>query len=67
MSSAPSLPAATRLGPTHLTVTSLDPALRFYTDVVGLQLHGRSGSEAVLGDGLEEVLVLVEEPSASRP
>jgi catechol 2,3-dioxygenase len=48
-------------------VASLDPALRFYSDVVGLQLHGRSGSEAVLGDGLEDVLVLVEEPDARRP
>jgi catechol 2,3-dioxygenase len=60
------LPATTRLGPAHLTVTDLDRALAFYRDLVGLHLHSRSGSDATIGDGEEETLVLVEEPGARR-
>jgi catechol 2,3-dioxygenase len=60
------LPATTKLGPAHLTVTSLDRSLPLYRDVLGLALHRRDDGEAVLGDGATDVLVLREEPLA-RP
>jgi catechol 2,3-dioxygenase len=58
------LPASTRLGAVHLTVTDLDRAVAFYSDALGLRLHGRDGSHAAFGDGHADALVLVEDPSA---
>jgi catechol 2,3-dioxygenase len=55
-----------RLGPVHLTVTDLDRSIPFYESAIGLQLARREGSEAALGAGGEDLLVLTEEPSAGR-
>jgi catechol 2,3-dioxygenase len=60
------LPAGLRLGPVHLTVTDLARSVPFYESSIGLQLARREGSEAALGAGGEDLLVLTEEPSA-RP
>lgn len=67
------LPAATRLGPVHLTVTDLARSVPFYEGVVGLTEQWRgttdTGEPAVaLGsDGVEPVIVLVENPTATPP
>ena len=55
-----------RLGPVHLTVTDLDRSIPFYEDAIGLRLARRAGSEAALGAGAGDVLVLSEDPAA-RP
>jgi catechol 2,3-dioxygenase len=60
------LPADLRLGPVHLTVTDLDRSIPFYETSIGLELARRDGSEAALGAGGDELLVLTEEPDA-RP
>ena len=65
-SSTAALPDTLRLGPVHLTVTDLDRSIRFYEESIGLRLARRSDAEAGLGAGGEDLLVLVEEPSA-RP
>jgi catechol 2,3-dioxygenase len=64
--SGATLPARLRLGPVHLTVTDLDRSIPFYENAIGLQLARRDGSEAALGTGGEDLLVLTEEPDA-RP
>jgi catechol 2,3-dioxygenase len=62
---APVLPAALRLGPTHLTVSNLDGSIAFYERSLGLQVHARDGDRAALGAGREDLLVLVEDRAAS--
>ena len=57
---------ATRLGPTHLTVTDLDRSVDFYERSIGLRQHRRDDGVAALGGGGEDLLVLHEEPGA-RP
>ena len=64
---APSLPAALRLGPVHLTVTDLDRSVAWYQESLGLRVHRHDAGEARLGDGEATTLVLVEEPQARRP
>ena len=64
--SAPTLPAALRLGPVHLTVTDLDRSVGFYQDAIGLQQHRREDVTAAMGAGGEDLLVLHESPFA-RP
>src|SRR3712207_6402519 len=64
--SPPRLPATLRLGAVHLTVTDLDRSVAFYEEAVGLRLHRREDSVAVMGAGEEDLLVLYEEPSARR-
>lgn len=69
---AAALPAATRLGPVHLTVTDLARSVQFYEDVVGLteQWRGRTDTDesaVALGAGGEPVVVLVEQPTATPP
>ena len=64
--SPPRLPATLRLGAVHLTVTDLDRSVAFYEDAIGLRLHRREDSVAVMGAGEEDVLVLYEEPNARR-
>jgi catechol 2,3-dioxygenase len=63
----PSLPAALRLGPVHLTVTDLDRSVAWYQEALGLRVHRHDAGEAHLGDGEATTLVLVEEPQARRP
>ena len=62
---APRLPDALRLGPAHLTVSTLDGSIAFYERSLGLQVHDRDGDLATLGVGGEDLLVLVEEPGAA--
>ena len=50
----------------HLTVSDLDRSIAFYESAIGLQLARRDGSEAALGAGGDDLLVLVEEPDARR-
>jgi catechol 2,3-dioxygenase len=78
--STAALPATLRLGPVHLTVTDLGRSVEFYERSIGLRAHRRAsgeampgaggaaapGGEAVLGAGREDLLVLVEDPSARR-
>lgn len=63
---AQSIDSATRLGHVHLTVASLDRQIRFYTQVLGLKLHWRKGSEAALGTEAEVLLRLTEDATARR-
>jgi catechol 2,3-dioxygenase len=60
------LPSTLRLGAVHLTVTDLDRSVAFYEDAIGLRLHRREDSVAVMGAGEEDMLVLYEEPGAQR-
>ena len=64
--SAPALPATLRVGPVELTVTDLDRSVSFYADAIGLRLHRREDGRAAMGAGGEDLLLLVEEPGASR-
>src|SRR5215218_5063387 len=64
--SAPTLPAALRVGAVELTVTNLDRSVGFYERAIGLRLHDRGDGRAALGAGGEDLLVLVEDPTA-RP
>lgn len=56
----------TRIGPVHLKVADLDGQLRFYQQVLGLQLHWRDGRDAGLGAGGPDLLGLHELPGARR-
>src|ERR671939_104842 len=58
------LPAETRMGPVHLTVSDLDRSLDYYRRVVGLDVLEQSPGRAVLGADSTELLGLVEEPGA---
>ena len=62
---APRLPDTLRLGPVHLTVSTLDGSITFYQRSLGLQLHDRDGDVATMGAGAEDLLVLVEETDAA--
>jgi catechol 2,3-dioxygenase len=64
--SSSGLPATLRLGAVHLTVTDLDRSVGFYENAIGLRLHRREDSVAVMGAGEEDLLVLYEEPGARR-
>jgi catechol 2,3-dioxygenase len=61
-----SLPAATRMGPVHLTVSDLGRSLDYYRAVVGLDVLEHGAGRASLGADSTELLALVEEPGA-RP
>jgi catechol 2,3-dioxygenase len=65
-SSASVLPATLRLGPVHLTVRDLEPAISWYERSLGLRLHRREGGQAELGDG-QETSVVLHEDSEARP
>jgi catechol 2,3-dioxygenase len=60
------LPAATTVGPVHLTVAELGRSLDYYRDTVGLVILDQGPGHASLGAGGKELLGLVEEPRA-RP
>jgi catechol 2,3-dioxygenase len=60
------LPPTLRLGDVHLTVTDLDRSVAFYEDALGLRLHRRADSQAAMGVGEEDLIVLYEEPEARR-
>src|SRR3954470_144838 len=63
---AATLPAALRLGPVHLTVTSLDRSIPFYQNAIGLQVQDRTDGVATLGTGDEPAIVL-HELGGARP
>lgn len=56
----------TRLGPVHLKVSDLVLSIGFYQRSIGLRLHHNGGSQAYLGAGGEDLLVLTEIPGAVR-
>jgi catechol 2,3-dioxygenase len=58
------IPAATRVGPVHLSVADLDRSIGYYEQAIGLRMHAREDGTAALGTGGEELLVLREEPGA---
>ena len=62
---APHLPATLRLGPVHLTVSTLDGSVAFYERSLGLHLHDRDGRVATMGTGAEDLVILVEAPGAA--
>jgi catechol 2,3-dioxygenase len=55
----------TRLGAVHLTVTDLDRSVAFYQDAIGLRLPRREDPVAAMGAGGEDLVVLVEEQTAT--
>jgi catechol 2,3-dioxygenase len=58
------IPAATRMGAVHLTVSELERSVLYYESAIGLRVRERSGRHATLGVGDEDLLVLVEQPGA---
>jgi catechol 2,3-dioxygenase len=62
----PVLPNTLRLGAVHLTVAGLDRSVAWYQRSLGLRVHARERAHAELGDGVETVVVLREDPQA-RP
>jgi len=60
------IPATTRMGPVHLTVSDLERSLDFYRRAIGLDVLEEGGGRASLGAGDAELLVLFEDPDA-RP
>jgi catechol 2,3-dioxygenase len=63
---SPALPATLRLGAVHLTVADVDRSVAWYQDSLGLRVHRREDASAELGDGVETVVVVHEDPAA-RP
>jgi len=61
----PRLPDTLRLGPVHLTVSTLVGSIAFYERAVGLRVHDRDSAVATMGTGGEDLVVLVEEPGAA--
>src|SRR5256885_5598094 len=59
-----SLPAETRMGPVHLTVSDLERSLDYYRRVVGLDVLEQGSGRASLGADSTELLGLVEQPGA---
>ncbi len=57
---------ATRPGHVSLSVADLDRQVKFYQDVIGLQLHWRENAMAGLGVGNADLLRLAEVRSARR-
>src|SRR3954449_10655486 len=60
------IPAATHVGPVHLSVADLGRSTDYYETAIGLRVHRRDGDRAALGTGGEDLLVLREERGA-RP
>src|SRR4051794_34297418 len=60
----PGIPAETRMGPVHLTVSDLARSLEYYDRAIGLQVHDRENGAGRLGAGGEDLLVLYEDPGA---
>ena len=61
-----SIPATTRMGAVHLTVSGLERSLGYYRKEIGLDVLDEGAGRASLGAGETELLGLVEEPGA-RP
>jgi catechol 2,3-dioxygenase len=63
----PRLPATLRLGPVELSVADAGRSVAWYEHALGLHVHRHDDGRAELGDGLETLLVLVEDPEARPP
>jgi catechol 2,3-dioxygenase len=58
------LPASLRVGAVELTVTDAERSAGFYEHAIGLRVHRRDAGRVAMGAGGEDLLVLVEDPSA---
>ena len=58
------IPAQTRMGAVHLTVSSLERSLEYYRDSIGLEVLAKGDGRATLGAGSTRLLELVELPGA---
>ena len=54
------------IGTVHLNVANLDNQLRFYQEVIGLQVHHNNGTTAGLGVGADDLLRLYATPDRQR-
>ena len=54
------------IGTVYLNVANLDTMVQFYEDIIGLQVHQRTGKTARLGVGEHDILVLTETPDKQR-
>ena len=61
---ATEIPARTRMGAVHLSVSDLARSIDYYESAIGLRVHSRDGDRAALGTGGEDLLVLTEKPGA---
>jgi catechol 2,3-dioxygenase len=61
-----SIHPGTLIGEVSLTVVSLDRQMAFYQQVLGFQLHARTGNTVALGSGGANLLRLTEEPGFKR-
>jgi len=66
MPTAAEIPAATRLGPVHLTVADLERSVAYWGTQIGLEQVDGGGDRVGLGTGGRPLLVLTELPGA-RP
>jgi catechol 2,3-dioxygenase len=62
----PPIPAATTVGPVHLTVADADRSVGFYERTIGLKVVERAAGSVSLGAGDTELVVLHAQPGA-RP
>ncbi len=60
----PPIPAATTVGPVHLTVADLGRSVGFYEQAIGLHAIERAAGRASLGAGDTELVVVHEAPGA---
>src|SRR6185436_8428519 len=61
-----SLHPATEVGTVTLKVADLARSLKFYTELIGLQVFEQDEHSAVLGTGNRPILLLEEVPGAAR-
>ncbi len=62
----PSLHPAVEVGTVTLKVANLERSLKFYTQLIGLELFKQDGHTAVLGAGNRPILLLEEVPGSTR-
>lgn len=54
----------TKIGTVSLNIRNMERSLRFYVDLLGLQVREQGDNVAYLGAGAEDILILHENPSA---
>ncbi len=62
----PSLHPAVEVGTVTLKVANMERSLKFYTQLIGLELFKQEGRTAILGAGDRPILLLEEVPGAAR-
>ena len=60
----PVIDPRTHLDHVHLTVRDLDKEIRFYTEIIGLQVRRREERFAALGAGAHDLIRLTQDPDA---